>query len=369
MSFPPSQGASGQRVVVTSLGLDPLEAIERHLVFEPQPPPDPAALKPSDVIVAIRSTQVGWVDLLMTSGQYQHLLSPPFTPGMEMCGEVAWVGPEVTRTRVGARVIVDGLLSGPRSLGDYQRWGGFATWAVAPEDALVALPDALSFDEGASLLGGYETAYHALVHRGRLRAGEHLLVHGATGTTGLAAVQLAKVLGATVIATGRSADKLCVVRDAGADHVVMTASGTSLRDVVKGLTGGRGVDVVYDPVGGELSVESLRCVAFGARYLIVGWAATPFVAQGRGQRGAPNANVLPTNLIMIKGLDVLGCPAAISAHHDPTIRPARLEAVLRWVREGLLRPRVARSYPLADVVEAMKAKWESREVGTLVLRP
>ncbi len=359
----------GHRVVVSALGETPLDAIAHHLALEPQAAPDPADLRRTDAIVAVRSTQVGWVDLLMTSGQYQHLVPPPFTPGMEMCGEVAWVGAEVCGVRVGDRVIVDGLQSGPRSLGAHQRWGGFASWAVAPEDALIPLPEGLSFDEGAALLGGYETAYHALVHRGRLTAGEHVLVHGASGTTGLAAVQLAKVVGATVIATGRSTDKLAIVKDAGADHVIALGPDASLRDTVKGLTGGRGVEVVYDPVGGALSVESLRCTSFGARYLIVGWAATPYVAKGQGRRGAPNANVLPTNLIMMKGLDVLGCPAAISAHEDPGIRPARLKAVLEWVRQGRLRPRVARTYPLSDIVEAMHAKWESREVGAIVVHP
>lgn len=359
---------AGHRVSVTALGETPLDAIAKHLVLEPQPAPDPSTLRAHDVIVAVRSTQVGWVDLLMTSGQYQHLVTPPFTPGMETCGEVVWVGADVRRWKVGDRVIVDGLESGPRSLGDYQRWGGFATYAVAPEHALIALPEALSFDEGAALLAGYETAYHALVHRGRLTSGETVLVHGSTGTTGLAAVQLAKRIGATVIATGRSLDKLALVQEAGADHVIATSAETSLREAVKALTGGRGVDVVYDPVGGALSVESLRCVTFGARYLIVGWAATPFVAQGQGQRGAPNANVLPTNLILMKSLDVLGCPAAISAHKDPSIRPARLEAVLRYVREGL-RPRIAKTYPLTDIVAALHAKWESREVGAIVVHP
>ena len=358
----------GHRVLVRALGETPEEALRDHLVIEPQDPPDPAALAEDDVVIAVRSAQVGWVDLLMTSGQYQHLLEPPFTPGLEMAGEVTWVGAAVERVAAGDRVIVDGLKSGPRSLGRHQRWGGFASWAVAPEDAVIPLPASLDFDEGAALLGGYETAYHALIHRGRLRAGEVVLILGASGSTGLAAVQIAKLIGAEVIATGRSPEKLAVVREAGADHLVATSE-ASLKEAVKALTGGRGVDVVYDPVGGELSLESLRCVAFGARYLIVGWAATPFVAQGRGQRGAPNANQLPTNLIMMKGLDVLGCPAVISVHRDPALRPPRLAAILRWVDEGRLRPRVAERYPLTEVHAAMRAKWESRAVGAIVLRP
>ncbi len=126
---------------------------------------------------------------------------------------------------------------------------------------------------------------------------------------------------------------------------------------------------MYDAVGGETSIESLRCVRFGARFLIVGWASTPFVARGKGQRGAPNANVLPTNLIMMKGLDVLGCPTVISTVQDPSIRPPRLAAVLRWAAEGRVRPHVSHAFPLADFREAMRARWAGEVVGGCVLHP
>src|SRR4029077_13097122 len=189
-------------------------------------------------------------------------------------------------------------------------------------EGLLPIPGGFSFDEAVNLLGNYETAYHVLVARGRVQPGETVLIHGASGSTGLAAVHVAKLLGATVIATGRSGDKLAVVAAQGADHVIRV--GTPLRGAVKAITNGRGVDVVYDGVGGDISVESLRCVRFGARYLIVGWAATPFVARGKGMRGAPNASVLPTNLIMMKGLDVLGCPTVISTVNDPSLRAPRL---------------------------------------------
>jgi NADPH2:quinone reductase len=188
-------------------------------------------------------------------------------------------------------------------------------------------------------------------------------------------VHVAKRLGATVIATGRSDTKLEVVRAQGADHVINSRAPEgeggvrSFRDEVKALTGGRGVDVVYDGVGGEISVESLRCVRFGARYLIVGWAATPFVARGRGQRGAPNANVLPTNLIMMKGLDVLGCPTVIATQHDPSIREERLSTILRWVEEGTIVPHVSQGFALEDFAAAMRAKWTGEIVGGGVVRP
>jgi NADPH2:quinone reductase len=142
-----------------------------------------------------------------------------------------------------------------------------------------------------------------------------------------------------------------------------------MRDQVKALTDGRGVDVVYDGVGGEISVESLRCVAFGARFLIVGWAATPFVARGKGERGAPNANVLPTNLIMMKGLDVLGCPTAISTAHDPSIRKERLAQILAWAEEGRIHPHVSHAFHLNEIKLAMHAKWTGEVIGGCVVHP
>ncbi len=361
----------GHRVVITELGDTPLAAIDQHAQLVAMPPPDPAALTPRDVIVAVRSAAVGWVDLLMTSGQYQHVPSPPYTPGLEYAGTVAWAGAETTFA-VGEPVLVDPFLAGPRSSGAYRGYGGFASYAVAPGDAVHRIPGALTFDQACNLLGNYETAYHCLVTRGRLQAGETVLIHGASGATGLAAVHLAKLLGATVIATGRSDAKLAAVAAEGADHVVNTSAAAGVRafrDDIKALTGGRGVDVVYDGVGGDISVESLRCVRFGARFLVVGWASTPFVARGKGQRGAPNANELPTNLLMMKGLDVLGCPTVISTTHDPSLRPPRLAQILAWAAAGQLRPHVSHRFALGDFRAAMHAKWNGEVLGGCVLHP
>jgi NADPH2:quinone reductase len=361
----------GHRVVITELGDTPLAAIDRHAQLVAMPPPDPAALAPRDVIVAIHSASVGWVDLLMTSGQYQHVPSPPYTPGLEYAGTVAWAGPAAPFA-VGDAVLVDGFLAGPRSSGAYRAYGGFASYAVAPAEAVHPIPSVLSFDQACNLLGNYETAYHCLITRGRLQPGETVLIHGASGSTGLAAVHLAKLLGATVIATGRSDAKLAEVAAQGADHVVNIAAPVGVRafrDDIKALTGGRGVDVVYDGVGGEISVESLRCVRFGARVLIVGWAATPLVAHGKGQRGAPNANLLPTNLIMMKGLDVLGCPTVISTMQDPSLRPPRLAQILAWAAAGRIRPHVSHRFPLTEFRAAMHAKWNGDVLGGCVLHP
>jgi NADPH2:quinone reductase len=355
----------GHRVVVAELGEEPLDAIEHHTSLVEQPAPDPATLSPRDVIIAVKSASVGWVDLIMTSGQYQHPPKPPYTPGLEYAGEVAWAGADA-KVSAGERVLVDPFLAGPRSLGNYQAYGGFATYAVAPADAVRPIPGALTFEQACNLLGNYETAYHCLFARGRLAAGETVLIHGASGSTGLAAVQLAKLAGARVIATGRSPEKLAIVAQHGADHTIPSSEFAA---TVKELTGGKGVDVVYDGVGGEISVESLRCVKFGARFLIVGWASTPFVARGKGQRGAPNANQLPTNLIMMKGLDVLGSPTVIATVNDPALRAPRIAQVLAWAGSGAIRPHVSHTFPLADYAAAMRAKWRGEVVGGCVLRP
>ena len=364
---------AGRRVVVAEFGETPLQAIAEHMTIQESAAPDPKTLTPRDVIVAIRSASVGWVDLLMSSGQYQHMAKPPYCPGLEYAGVVAWIGDEVDEVKLGDAVLVDAMLAGPRSLGSYQRHGGFATYGVAPIEAVRRIPGDLSFDQACNLLGNYETAYHCLVTRGKLQPGETVLIHGASGSTGLAAVHVAKLLGATVIATGRSDAKLAVVKEQGADHVVSCRGEgdgiRAFREDVKALTGGQGADVVYDGVGGDVSLESLRCVKFGARFLIVGWASTPFVAKGRGERGARNANVLPTNLIMMKGLDVLGCPTVISTVMNPAIRATRLETVWSWAESGKIKPYVSHTFPLADFREAMRAKWNGEVIGGCVLHP
>ena len=367
----------GLQVVVTELAETPLEGISNYVQVREMAPPDPATLAPTEVIIAIRSAGVGWVDLIMTSGQYQHMPRLPYRPGLEYAGDVVWAGDAVdsAQAAVGDRVFVDCFTVGPRTSGPYQSAGGYASYAVVPGTAVRPIPAAFSYDQACNFAGNYETAYHCVVARGKLQAGETILIHGASGSTGLPAVQIAKLLGATVIATGRSEKKLAVVKAQGADHVIPISNpdGTPgirrFRDEVKALTGGKGVDVVYDGVGGAISLESLRCVKFGARFLVVGWASTPFVARGKGRRGAPNANQLPTNLLLMKGLDVLGCPAVISAQHDPTIRQKRARDLGAWVEAGHLAPYISHAFPLAQAKEAMLAKWNGEIIAGCVVHP
>ena len=371
-SLPP-----GIRVMVSQLGETPLEAIQEHLHVEEMPAPDVSQLKPTEVVLAIRSVAVGWVDLIMTSGQYQHMPALPYTPGLEYAGDVVWAGHDVSpdEATVGDRVFVDCFTVGPRTSGEYQSAGGYASYAVVPGSAVRQIPENFSYDQACNFAGNYETAYHCVVARGKLQKGETILIHGATGSTGLAAVQIAKCLGATVIATGRSPEKLAVVKEQGADHVLCLKREDGspgirrFREDVKALTDGKGVHVVYDGVGGDISLESLRCVRFGARFLIVGWASTPFVAKGKGQRGAPNANQLPTNLMMMKGLDVLGCPTVIAAQHDPSIREKRHHDLMAWVAEGKLAPYISHSFGLKEARQALLAKWRGEIIAGCVLHP
>ncbi|MBT6490376.1 MAG: zinc-binding dehydrogenase, partial [Deltaproteobacteria bacterium] len=264
--------------------------------------------------------------------------------------------------------------TGPRSSGPYQSYGGFASYAVAPMDAVYPMPDNFTFDQACNFAGNFETAYHCVVDCGKLQAGETILIHGASGATGLAAVQIAKILGATVIATGRSEDKLKRVKEHGADHTICLKRDDGepgikrFRDEVKALTDGKGVDVVYDGVGGDISLETLRCVNFGARFLIVGWASTPLVAKGKGGRGAPNANQLPTNLIMMKGLQVMGCPMVISTQKDPSIRPPRVAKLKEWAEAGKITPHVSHVFELENAKDALIARWNGDVLGGCVVR-
>ncbi len=348
---------SGHRLVVGKLGVDPLDAFENHASLVSMPRPDIATLGAHDVLVQVRSAAVGWVDLIMAAGQYQHVPEPPYTPGLEYAGVVAWVGSQVTDLAVDALVLVDGFTAGPRSSGAYRQYGGFASYAIAPREAVFQIPGALTFDQACNLLGNYETAYHCLIARGRITAGETVLIHGASGATGLAAVHVAKLVGATVIATGRSVDRLAVVKSQGADHILATTP-ERIKDDVKALTDGRGVDVVYDGVGGEIGRASLRALRFGGRYLVVGWASTP-----------GKAEPLPTNLVMMKGLDVLGCPTVISSTKDPTLRPPRLAQILAWAADGKITPYVSHAFELTEFKDAMRAKWRGDVIGGCVVHP
>ena len=206
--------AKGIKAQISEFAETPMEGVDRFLSLVEQEKPSIEDLNANDVLIEVKSSAIGWVDLMMTSGQYQHQPPLPYTPGLEYCGVVIWKGNNVLddEVKIGDNVLVDGFTSGPRSPGKHQKYGGFATYAVAPKTAIIEIPDRLNFDQACNLLGSYETAYYCLVTSGKLKAGETVLIHGASGATGMAAVHIAKLIGATVIATGRTEEKLAIVK-------------------------------------------------------------------------------------------------------------------------------------------------------------
>ncbi|QUD87360.1 NADPH:quinone oxidoreductase family protein [Phenylobacterium montanum] len=297
---------------------------------------------PGEVLVRTRAASVNFPDLLMTRGEYQLKPPLPFTSGMEMAGEVEAVGEGVTRWKPG-----DAVVGGAKT-------GAFAEYVLAGEGGLRAKPENLSFAEAASVGAAYLTAYVALVRRARLEPGEWVLVHGAAGGVGLAAVDLAKGLGARVIAASASDEKLAVIQREYAPDAVINVTG-GFREQVKAITGG-GADIIYDPVGGEVFDESVRCIAFDGRLLVVGFTS------GR----IPTISV---NMPLIKGFSVVGVRAGEYGRQFPDKGRENQDAIWRLAAEGRIRPRVHAELPLAQWREAFDLLANRQVIGKAVIRP
>lgn len=296
-----------------------------------------------EVLVRVRAASVNFPDLLMTRGEYQLKPSPPFTPGLDLAGEIAALGEGVTGWRVG-----DAVVGGARL-------GGFAEYAVLPHEALKPKPARLSFSEAAAYGAAYLTAYVALVRRARVQPGEWVLVHGAAGGVGLAAVDLAKALGARVIAASASDEKLAVVAEEYAPDATVNVAG-GFREQVKAITGGRGADVIYDPVGGDVFDESVRCIAFDGRLLVVGFTS------GR----IPTISV---NMPLIKGFSVMGVRAGEYGRQFPQKGRENADAVWKLADEGRIRPRVHAELPLDRWREAFDLLANRQVIGKAVIVP
>ena len=304
------------------------------------PVPGPGA---GEVRVRVRAAAVNFPDLLMTGGGYQLKPDLPFVSGLEFSGEVDAVGAGVTKWRVG-----DAVVGG-------NRFGAMAEYTVVPAGSLRSKPEALSWEEAAAYPVAYLTAYVALVRCARIEAGESLLVHGAAGGVGLAAVDLAKALGAKVIAAASSAGKREAITRLYAPDAVIAAE-PGFREAVKVLTGGKGADVIFDPVGGDVFDESTRCIAFGGRLLVIGFAS------GR----IPDVSV---NMPLIKGFSVVGVRAGEYGRRFPERGAENVAAIDALATAGRIRPHVYAVLDLADWREAF-AMLEKREaVGKVVLRP
>jgi NADPH:quinone reductase len=304
------------------------------------PTPEPGA---GEIRVRVKAAAVNFPDLLQTRGEYQHKPPLPFIPGMEVAGEVDALGVGVTRFKIG-----DPVVGGARI-------GGFSEFAVSPAMAMRDKPEHLSFAQAAGYGTAYLTAYVALVRRAQLEPGEWVMVHGAAGGVGLAAVDLAKVLGAKVIAASASDDKLAVIaREYDVDATVNVTGG--FRDAVKQITGGHGADVVYDPVGGDVFDESLRCIAFNGRVLSIGFTS------GR-------LPTLPVNIALIKGFSVMGVRAGEYGRRFPEKGRENTQAVWELARQGKVKPRVYKEYPLADWRAAFESLAGRQVIGKTIIRP
>jgi NADPH2:quinone reductase len=293
-----------------------------------------------EVRVAIRAAGINFPDILMVAGEYQLKPELPFTPGVEAAGDVVEVNGDVKGVSIGDRVIVR------------MRHGAYTDEAVVAPTQLVRLPSTFDYAEGATFLAAYGTAYHGLIDRGQLRQGEVLLVHGAGGGVGLAAVETGKLLGATVIAAASSEDKLAVAKAKGADHLLLY-SREPFRDAVKRITGGRGADVVFDPVGGQIFEDSVRCIAWGARLLVVGFTGGIGLAR--------------TNLLLIKGASVLGVRAGEAVRRNPALAETRLKTLVDWAEQGKIRPNVSHRLPLEEFARAMRLLIERKAIGRVAL--
>jgi len=294
-----------------------------------------------EVRIRVRAAAVNFPDILMIQGKYQHRPDLPFIVGGERAGAVIAVGSGVTRFGIGDRV-VGGALS-----------GGFAEEAQGPESSYRPIPGGADYATAASFTTAYLTAYVSLVRRGELQKGETLLVHGAAGGVGLAAVDLGRLLGATVIATASTAEKRAFLKDYGADHVLPSSG---FREAVKELTGGRGADVIYDPVGGDVFDESVRCIAFGGRILIVGFTS------GR----IPSVSV---NMPLIKGFSVVGVRAGEYGRKYPEKGRENIAAIDGLLAESKIRPHIYARFPLNRAIEAMNLLTGRQVIGKVVVEP
>jgi NADPH2:quinone reductase len=299
------------------------------------------ALGSGQVRIAVRACGVNFPDSLIVAGKYQVRPPVPFTPGAELAGEIIEVGRAVKHLETGQRVIA------------MTTFGCMAEEVCVNANAVIPIPDSMDFITAAGFILTYGTAYHALLQRAHLRSGESLLVMGAAGGVGLAAVELGTILNATVFAAASSAEKLQLAAEHGAAHLI-DYSNSDLKEQVKDLTSGRGIDVILDPVGGDLFDDCLRSVAWGGRILVVGFAS------GKIQQ-------IPANLPLLKGSSVVGVFWGRFAELETTQHRNNTKDLLQFFTNGQLKPHISSSYPLQDAAMAIKHVAERRALGKIVI--
>jgi NADPH2:quinone reductase len=295
------------------------------------------------VAIDVRACACNFFDILMVQGKYQVRPPLPFAPGGEVAGIVRAVGPGVERVAPGDRVFA--------MLG----WGGYASVALAPAESVFRMPASMSFEHGAAFGIVYQTSYFGLVYRAQLQPGETLLVHAAAGGVGLAAVQIGRALGARVLATASSAAKLEVARQHGADEAYNYTDPVWVERVMA-ATGGRGADVIYDPVGGNVFDLSTKCIAFGGRLLVIGFASGTIP-------------VVRVNRILLKNIAVIGLHWGAYRQHAPARIPEAMQALFELYSRGQLRPVVSSTWPLPEASAALEEIASRRSVGKVLLLP
>lgn len=293
------------------------------------------------VLIAVHACGVNFPDTLIIEGKYQFKPELPFSPGAEVAGVVKEVGLGVTRFKPGDRVIAA------------TTWGGYAQEALAQAERVIRMPEGMGFETAAAFLLTYGTSHHALKDRGELKPGETVLVLGAAGGVGLAAVEIAKAMGARVIAAASTDEKLAVCREHGADETI-NYSTQDLRERLKTMTDGRGVDVVYDPVGGALSEVALRSMAWRGRFLVIGFAAGDIPK-------------VPLNLPLLKGCSIVGVFLGGFMRTEPERSESELRELVAWIGEGKLHPRVHAVYPLERAADALHDVTSRKVIGKVVL--
>lgn len=322
----------------------------RALVCNAFGPPEDLAIEewddpapgPGQVVVDVAAAGVNFPDILVVAGQYQVKTPPPFVPGNEAAGVVSAVGDGVTFFRKGDRVIIA------------TRGGAFAAKCVADENTTIPIPAGLDFERAAGFSVTYGTSYHALKQSARLEAGETVLVLGAAGGVGTTAVEIARAMGAHVIAAASSDEKCEFAKTFGADETI-NYSEQPLKETVRELTSGAGVDVVYDPVGGELAEQALRATAWHGRYLVIGFASGEIPK-------------LPANLALLKEASIIGVWWGTWAAKNPDLQMQNLRELADLIQHGKLAPRVSETYAFDDYVAAFRAITERRAKGKVVLR-
>ena len=313
----------------------PAQNLKVEEIEEPKPRPD-------DVCIKVHASGINFPDILIVEGKYQFKPEFPFAPGAETAGEILSLGKNVKDFKIGQRVIA------------MPGHGAFAEVCKSPAKKLIPLNDQVDYETASILPMVYGTSAHALIQRGKLKANETLLVHGAAGGVGLAAVEIGKAMGAKVIATASTDEKCNVAKEHGADEIINYSNG-EFKDTVKTMTDGKGADVIYDPVGGDVFDQSLRCIAWEGRLLVIGFTS------GR----IPSA---PANLALLKSCDIVGVFWGAFVERTPHVNLQNFDKLYQWIEEGYIKPKISMKVPLENTLDAMQAIADRKIIGKAIVK-